>query len=510
MNGNSLVAIGLDSGTQGTKVLLVNFKGEVISRGYAPHPAPRGRLPGEKEQNPQDWIKALEKALRQAFQQSRISPHQIVCLGVSAQQHGFVPLDESGRPVRPAKLWNDTSTVNETEEIRQSLGGREKFIEKVGIHLAVGYTASKILWMKKHEPTNFKRLKTILLPHNYLNFILTGVAHMEYGDASGTGLMEIRQRKWHPEVLQAIDTHLEEKLPPLSHPLSPVGYVTGRIKEAFNLDKVLVAAGGGDNMMAAIGTGNTRAGLATLSLGTSGTIFSYSPQPIIDPQGEIAAFCDSTGGWLPLLCTMNVTNTTEKLKQLFQLTNLDLERLADQSPPGAAGLIFLPFLDGERVPEIPLGRGAFIGLTQHNFSLRHFVRAVLEGTIFNLGYGWERMKQLQLNPHEIRVTGGGAKNKTWLKIAASILNCPLFTLIENEAAAYGAALQSIWTYLQAQGETVSLAELTEQLVKKTPFPIKPEPQLAAVYSELQARFNLAWQSIPWDSLANLPEETALI
>lgn len=507
MAQNNLVAVGIDSGTQGTKVLLVNFKGEVLARGYAPHPEPTGRRPGEKEQNPEDWIKALKKAWHQALNQSGLSPRKIVSLGVSAQQHGFVPLDKSGRPLRPAKLWNDTSTVNETEAIRQALGGKEKFIEKVGLHLAVGYTASKILWLKKNEPANFKRLKTILLPHNYINFVLTGVAHMEYGDASGTGLMEIRQRKWQPEVLHVIDTNLEEKLPPLSHPRSPVGYVTGRIKDDFNLERVLVAAGGGDNMMAAIGTGNTRAGLATLSLGTSGTIFSYSPQPIIDPQGEIAAFCDSTGGWLPLLCTMNVTNTTEKIKQLFQLSNQNLESLANQSPPGAGGLIFLPFLNGERVPEIPFGKGAFIGLTQHNFSPEYFVRAVLEGTIFNLGYGWARMKQLQLNPSEIRVTGGGAKNKTWLKIAASILNCPLFTLVENEAAAYGAALQSIWTYLQEQGEAISLSELTAHLVKKIPSPIEPDLELVTFYGELQTRFNLAWQSLPWSSLIGQPEES---
>jgi xylulokinase len=303
---------------------------------------------------------------------------------------------------------------------------------------------------------------------------------MEYGDASGTGLMDIRQRAWHKEVLQAIDSHLEQKLPPLTHPLYPIGYVAGPIKNDFNLDKVLVSAGGGDNMMAAIGTGNTKANLATLSLGTSGTIFAYAPRPIIDSRGEIAAFCDSTGGWLPLLCTMNVTNTTEKIKQLLNLSNQDLEKLAALAPPGSEGLMFLPFLDGERVPEIPLATGAFIGLTQRTFSLPYLVRAVLEGTIFNLGYGWARMKQLKINPSEIRVTGGGAKNKTWLKIAASILNCPLFTLAENEAAAYGAALQSIWTYLYEQGEKVPIQELTENLVKKSSSPVEPEPGLTSL------------------------------
>ncbi len=499
-----MLALGIDSGTQGTKVVLVNFKGQVLARGQASHPPPFGHHPGEKQQNPQDWIKALKKALGQALKESKIKPQEIVCLGVSAQQHGFVPLDQEGNIIRPAKLWNDTSTVAETEEIRQALGGEKAFIDKVGLHLAVGYTASKILWMKKNEPENYSRLATVLLPHNYLNFVMTGVPHMEYGDASGTGVMDIRRRTWHKEVLQAIDPQLESKLPSLSHPLQPVGYLTGILKEYFNFGKVLVAAGGGDNMMAAIGTGNTSPHLATLSLGTSGTIFFYSPQPVIDSRGEIAAFCDSTGGWLPLLCTMNVTNTTEKIKSLFNLSNQDLEELAEKAPAGAGGLIFLPFLDGERVPELPFAQGAFIGLNRETFSLPSLVRSVLEGTIFNLGYGWARIKELNVDPREIRVTGGGAKNKTWLKITASILQCPLFTLQENEAAAYGAALQSIWSYLNEKGETVSIQEMTANLVKKSSEPVEPDPQVASLYSELQKRFNLAWQSIPWKSFSRIP------
>lgn len=239
-----MFALGIDSGTQGTKALVVKIdSGQVLGRGYARHQLISGLKPGESEQDPGDWIRAMEEAIGQALNTSAINPRHVVCLGISGQQHGFVPLDSDHHPLRPAKLWNDTSTVEETEEIIQRLGGPKAFIEKLGISLAVGYTASKILWLKKHEPETYSRLGLVLLPHNYLNLYLTGRAHMEYGDASGTGLMDIRKRCWHPEAIQAIDPELENKLPPISHPAEPVGLVRKEVAARFGLERVLVASG---------------------------------------------------------------------------------------------------------------------------------------------------------------------------------------------------------------------------------------------------------------------------
>jgi xylulokinase len=490
-----MYAIGVDSGTQGTKVLIVDFDGKILSSGRASHRFVEGLKPGESEQDPQIWIQALKKALGQALKNANISPKDIVSLGVSGQQHGFIPLDGDGHPIRPAKLWNDTSTNQEAEIIIESLGGKSSFIQKLGISLAVGYTASKILWLKHHEPDNYKKLSTVLLPHNYINFVLTGRAHMEFGDASGTGLMDIKECRWSEEAMAALDPELKTKLPDLSHPSEPVGYLKEEIAQQFGMAKVLVGSGGGDNMMGAVGTGNVTSGISTLSLGTSGTISSYFAAPCVDPQGEIASMCDSTGGWLPLLCTMNVTNTTEYLKDLFKLSNEELEDLGSKAPAGAERLIFLPFIDGERVPVLPLANGVFFGLTRINFKAPHMARAVMEGAILNLGYGFSRMKSLGLIPSEIRATGGGSKSKLWLKIVSDILQSPVRTLEEEEAAAFGAAIQSIWNYFWNKGNKVKVEDLTEKMVKLEETVVEPRPEKFALYEELQDRFNSLWKTL---------------
>ncbi|MBM3293429.1 MAG: xylulokinase [Candidatus Aminicenantes bacterium] len=491
-----MYAVGVDSGTQGTKVLVVEAEtGAVVGRGAAPHAMIPGLGPGENEQDPAVWVEAFETALTQALAESRINPSEVVALGVSGQQHGFVPVDKDGGPIRPAKLWNDTATVAETEELIAALGGPAAAIEQLGIGLAVGFTASKILWLKRREPDNFARLARVLLPHNYLNFHLTGIAHMEYGDASGTGLMDIRRRAWHDRAVSAVDPDLSRKLPPLSHPRQSVGSMRKPVASAFGLNEVLVSSGGGDNMMGAVGSGNVVPGVCTVSLGTSGTAYAYADAPFVDPAGEIAAFCDSTGGWLPLLCTMNVTNATELLKATLKVGNAELEALAGQAPPGAGGLLFLPFIEGERVPVLPEANGVFFGLTRRTFDPAPMARAVMEGTILNLGYGFSRMKSLGLFPKEIRATGGGARSRLWLQILADVLEIPVVTLAEREAAAFGAALQAIWTYHRERGRPVDLGEITARMVRKAGTAAEPRPEKIDLYRGLQERFNALWRTL---------------
>jgi len=490
-----MYALGIDSGTQGTKALVVDFEGKVLGRGYGAHRFVPNLKLGESEQDPAVWVEATGRALRAAVAQADIKTRDIVCLGVSGQQHGFVPLDRSGRPLRPAKLWNDTSTVEETEMILDRLGGRRGCIRKIGISLAVGYTASKVLWLKRHEPRRYARLATVLLPHNYLNFWLTGRAVMEYGDASGTGFMDIRRRAWSREAIAAVDPALADKLPVLAHPAEPAGRVGGRAARTLGLGSVLVSGGGGDNMMAAIGTGNVSPGMCTISLGTSGTIFSFTPRPFVDPRGEIAAFCDSTGGWLPLLCTMNVTNTTEYLKSVLKLSNQGLESLARRVPAGSDGLLFLPFIDGERIPALPLASGVIFGLNRRTFDGPHLARSVIEGTVLNLGYGFARLRALGLRPTEIRATGGGANSRLWLQVVADAFRVPVVRTIEPEAAAYGAALQSIWTYEREAGGSSGIADIVGRSFRRSRAVVEPHPEHSAVYDALQARFNSLWKSL---------------
>ena len=491
-----MYAIGIDSGTQGTKAIVVEAAvGRVLGRGASPHAMISGLPPGASEQDPRTWVAAMEAAIAEALRASRVDPGLVVSLGVSGQQHGFVPLDARGRPIRPAKLWNDTATIAENEALVSSLGGRRAVIRKLGVNLAVGFTASKILWLKRHEPRNFARLATVLLPHNYLNFHLTGRRHMEYGDASGTGLMDVRRRRWNEEAAAAVDPDLMDRLPDLSHPREAVGTVRRAVAARFGFKKVVVSGGGGDNMMGAIGTGNVVPGVCTLSLGTSGTVYSRFDRPFIDPEGEIAAFCDSTGGWLPLLCTMNVTNTTEIVKSLFKLTNRKLEALARKAPAGAGSLLFLPFVDGERVPPLPFSSAVLFGLDRATFEPAHLARAVMEGTVLNLGYGFGRMKSLGLRPGEIRATGGGARSGLWRQIAADVFGAPVVTLKEPEAAAFGGALQSLWCRELESGRTVSIEDIAGSRVALAGPALCPRPENAALYAELQDRFNSLWRTL---------------
>jgi xylulokinase len=255
--------------------------------------------------------------------------------------------------------------------------------------------------VKRHEPGNFRRLRTVLLPHDYLNFYLTGVPSMEYGDASGTALMDVRRREWSEEAVAAIDPGLMERLPPIHPSDEAAGHVKEDVCRRLGLDgDVLVSSGGGDNMMAAIGTGNTRPGIVTVSLGTSGTIYSYSTTPVVDPRGEIAAFCDSTNGWLPLACTMNVTVSTEAVRGLLGYGLEELEDAVERAPPGSGGLVLLPYLTGERTPNVPDGTGVLFGLNERTFRGEYMARAAMEGATMGLNYGLNRLRELGIDPDE--------------------------------------------------------------------------------------------------------------
>src|SRR5438034_1312866 len=250
---------GIDSGTQSTKVLLLDANSrKVIAAAAEPYGLIPKLPPCAKEQHPHTWRDATQKAVRKALALAAARPGEVKAIGVSGQQHGFVPLDKNGEVIRPAKLWCDTSTAAECDEIMARLGGLKATIRATGNAVLPGFTASKILWLKKREPKNYARLATVLLPHDYLNFWLTGEQVMEYGDASGTALLDVRTRQWSDKALRAIDAGLRDKLPRLISSDQPAGRLQAATAKVLGLTRdVLVSAGGGDNMMGAIGTGNT-------------------------------------------------------------------------------------------------------------------------------------------------------------------------------------------------------------------------------------------------------------
>ena len=462
-----MITLGIDSGTQSTKCIALDLAtGKIIASASQSYAMVGGLPPGHLEQEPEEWLKAVDHTVRFCIGQLGKRKDEIKAIGVSGQQHGFVPLDKKNNVIRPAKLWCDTSTTEQCAQFEAEFGGAEELIKLSGNAMLPGYTAPKILWLKQHEPKNFKALKTVLLPHDYINFYLTGERTMEFGDASGTGLLDIRTRQWCKPLVDFIDEGLEECLPVPGSSRRAIGLLTDSLREDWGLAKSpVVSAGGGDNMMGAIGTGNVEPGVVTVSLGTSGTVYAYSSEPVVDPEGEVAAFCDSTDRWLPLVCTMNVTVATEQARKLFNWSHEEMDKHIAAAPAGAGGLFFLPYLNGERTPNLPLGKGVLYGLTPETMQPGHLARAVMEGATLGLAYGLNRFRQLGIEPAEIRLTGGGSQSAAWRQICADVFGVPTVCLQSAEGAALGAALQAAYAFAAAEGKPVRFRDLAKKHVK---------------------------------------------
>ncbi len=477
-----MIYLGIDCGTQSLKVVAWSPEQGVVGSASRPYEVIPGLPPGHKEQHPGDWIRALDECMLELA--GRIPMERVAAVGVSGQQHGLVLLDAQDQVIRPAKLWNDTSTEPQCRRIMEAVGGNQAYWNEIGNLLPPGFTASKVLWVKENEPHHYRRVASLLLPHDYLNFHLTGRKTAEYGDASGTGYFRVRERIWSEKVLAAIDPDrdLRSCVPPLVDSSEVVGTVRPLLAERWGLPSgVKVSTGGGDNMMGAIGSGNVEPGLMTVSLGTSGTIYGYSPSPVVDPEGEIAAFCDSTGGWLPLGCTMNVTVATEMIRKGFlQASHGDVDAAIQGVPPGADGLFLIPYLEGERMPAVPTGTGVLVGLRPATADPAHLARAAMEGVTLGLRYGLDRFRGLGLDPTELRLIGGGARSPVWRQMTADIFGLPVVCPASQEGPALGAALQAMWA---DQGG--SIRELVHRHLELDPAGRQePDPVTAARYQAL--------------------------
>ncbi|MPQ67633.1 MULTISPECIES: xylulokinase [unclassified Pseudomonas] len=461
---NQKLYLGIDCGTQGTKaIVLDSVSGQVLGQGSAPHTMISGAN-GRREQDTGQWLDAFVQSTRQALAAASVDGQAILAIGVSGQQHGLVLLDEQGQVLRPAKLWCDTETTPENQRLLEQLGGEQGSLERLGLVIAPGYTVSKLLWTQEQHPDLFARIAHILLPHDYLNYWLTGRSCAEYGDASGSGYFDVRKRCWDLPLLREIDPsgRLQAALPELIEAHQPVGRILPGIAGLLGINpNALVSSGGGDNMMGAIGTGNIQAGIITMSLGSSGTVYAYADQPLISPHASVAAFCSSSGGWLPLICTMNLTNATGAVRGLFDIGLDDFNARVEQAPIGAEGVSMLPFLNGERVPALPQATGSLSGLTLTNLTQANLCRAVVEGTTFGLRYGLDLLREAGLRSHGIRLTGGGSKSPVWRQMVADIMDTPVVCTRQSEAAALGAAIQAAWC--ESAG-VQNLAELCERCV----------------------------------------------
>ena len=364
-----MIFLGIDCGTQSTKTIALDWDtGEVLASaqkayGFVPN------LPaGAMEQYPKDWVDAAEQSIGEVLSKLGARKDEIRGIGVSGQQHGLVVLDKDDHVVRPAKLWNDTTTSAQCDEITDHFGGTNDVIALVGNTMRTGYTAPKILWLRQNEPENWKKTRSVLLPHDYLNFWLTGVKRMEFGDASGTALLDVETRQWSTKVVD----YIAEDLPGQASPARVLQACPGRLARGALPEMGPFQGAGGERGRRRQHDGRDRNRQHPAGRGDREPWNLRNPLrlfhgPIIDPQGEVAAFCDSTDNWLPLICTLNLTLVTEHIRKFFGWDYAQLEEQIRSVPAGCDGLLLLPYLTGERTPDLPNGTGVFHGLEPCEF-----------------------------------------------------------------------------------------------------------------------------------------------
>jgi xylulokinase len=434
--------LGIDVSTTATKALLIDARGQVVAVAAADYRFETPR-PLWSEQDPALWWQGTIESVRQVLARSAIDPAAVAGIGLTGQMHGLVLLDAASQVLRPAILWNDQRTGVECDQIRARVG-RERFIKLTGNDALTGFTAPKVLWVRQHEPEVFARARHLLLPKDYVRYRLTGAFAMDKADGAGTVLMDLRRRSWSKEVLEALEIPAEW-LPPLYEGPEITGQITTEAAQATRLRPgTPVVAGGGDQAAQAVGVGAVRAGIVALTLGTSGVVFAATDEAIVEPDGRLHAFCHSVPGkWHLMGVMLSAAGSLRWYRDTLApgVSYDDLLAPAADVPAGCEGLLFLPYLTGERTPHPdPLARAAFVGLTVRH-QPAHLTRAVLEGVAFGLRDSFELMKVTGLSTiDQVRVSGGGAKSALWRQILADVLGAELATVNTTEGAAYGAAL----------------------------------------------------------------------
>jgi xylulokinase len=465
--------VGLDVGTTGVKALAVSPSGDVLARAEVEYPLSTPQ-PGWAEQDPEDWWRASEEAL------AAVGGDEAEGIGLSGQMHGLVALDSGERVLRPAILWNDQRTAAECAEIEERVG-LARLIALTGNRALTGFTAPKLLWLRRHEPEVYARIAHVLLPKDYVRLRLTGERAIDVADASGTLLFDVAGRRWSDEVLAALE------LPPEWLPRvleSPE--VSGRTAAG-----VPVAAGAGDQAGGALGVGVVGPGPASVVLGTSGVVFAALPAFAADPEARVHAFCHAVpGGWHAMGVMLSAGGSLRWLRDALGGSYDDLTAAAARWAPGAEGLAFLPYLAGERTPHAdPGARGAFAGL-----SLRHdrgaLARAVLEGVAYGLRDSLELLAGLGARPAVGRVSGGGARSGLWLRVAASVLDLPLERTAVEEGAAFGAALLGG----VAGGVFATVEEAVSACVRPRDV-VEPDPAWRDAYAAGYERFRALYPAL---------------
>ena len=483
-----MLYIGIDLGTSAVKLLLVDENGAIrstVSREYPlsfPHP-------GWSEQEPADWWDGCVSGLKELI--SGVDPREVAGIGCGGQMHGRVALDDADRVIRPAILWNDGRTGEETEYLN-TVVGKERLSALTANIAFAGFTAPKILWMRNKEPENFRRIAKIMLPKDYVNYMLTGVHACDYSDASGMLLLDVEHKRWSAEMLSVCGV-TEAQMPRLFESYEVIGTVKPEIAAELGLSPdVKVVAGAGDNAAAAVGTGTVGEGGCNISLGTSGTIFISSKKFGVDPNNALHAFAHADGGWHLMGCMLSAASCNKWLcGDILRTDDYDAEQGAiKEEALGNNHVYFLPYLRGERSPINDVNaRGTFIGMTMDT-SRPDMVQAVLEGVAFAIRDSFEVARSLGLDIPRSKLCGGGSKSPLWRKIFANVLGIPLDMVKTEQGPGYGGAMLA----MVGCGRFDSVAAAADALVEVART-VEPDPALTALYEERYQQFRRIYPAV---------------
>ncbi len=496
--------IGLDLGTTGAKALVINSQGEVLASNSEGYPLYQEEQ-GWSEQKTEDWLNSIIQALKKVLSAEEVNRKQVEGIALSGQMHGSIFLDEHGGVIRDPILWNDTRTSNQCREIRE-LVGEDHLIELVGNTVLEGFTAPKLLWLRKNEPENYSELETLLLPKDYITYRLTGRLITEKSDAAGTSLYDVEEETWSKEVCGKLKIE-DSILPEVLNSVDVVEKIKPDVADKLDLPAdVKVIAGGADNACSAIGNGIVEEGLLLASIGSSGVILAHTDSMQTDQEGRIHSFNHAKPGKWYLMGVMLAAGLSYRwFRDTFSYIEQEIERLskintykllnkeAAQVPPGSEGLVFLPYLNGERTPhKNPKARGVLFGISS-NHDKRHFVRSIMEGVTFGLKDSLELIKGLGVNPAEIRITGGGGKSKLWKQIQADVFGKEVATTAVDEGPAFGAAL------LAGVGSGVfnsvnDAVDKSVEVVSKQ----YPDPENNTIYNDLYPIYRSLYDSLKED------------
>lgn len=489
--------LGIDIGTGGTRAVLVDSQGRVLASAMAEHAPMSSPKIGWAEQHPDDWWQAACRAIRECLAKAGSSPGEITAIGLTGQMHGLVLLDAAGEVLRPAIIWCDQRTEEQCREITEKVGAR-RLIELTANPALTGFTLPKIWWVKQHEPEVWARVRSIVLPKDYVRFRLTGARAIDVADASGTLLLDVVHRRWSAPMMEVSQLN-EALLPKVFESQEITGYTTQEGAQATGLRAgIPVVAGAGDQAAGAVGMGIVQPGAVSATIGTSGVVFAATSKPVLEPQGRIHTFCHAIPGrWHVMGVTQGAGLSLRWFRDQFGAGADDgrdpYERLLSEAattPAGADGLLWTPYLMGERTPHLdPHARGALVGITaQHTRA--HIIRAILEGVAFSLRDTLTIFSELGVPAESIRLGGGGARGELWQQIQADVYGMPVDLIAADEGAAYGAGLLAgvgvgIWPSVEAA--TDSAVHVAKR--------VKPAPQNISLMNRQYAEYRKLYPAL---------------